>query len=946
MGDSRVESMLRNNYWSTPRAKSPDPRKVADAPHRTTYAYRNDRTIPRRVPYDSGPPKPPPPSVEDENDALAKEAGSVVSSVPSEEPVNRGELDQYPILLPVEEHMYEHNLERRFVLVSKSSDVPGSEKKQGQRRMSTERFAEPDPEPVSYEANTGRKYGLPPDREENTNKAEARLEPEHPRNRPRDLPPIVTEAEGEGRSHNTRRSRSTTTGGRSDDHFSPHTSSASSRIPREHLLSPEVIEHATNGRDRGYYKGGSNLDPQARNRSAHPGDQYNRSPTNGRGYKERESKSTHSFGSAVHKRHTSELPPYARRRSRDRYESSRLDEPSSRSDRKVPSSMYSQSDYDSGSQHSSSARNTQVPPHYNDTFYSSEDEPRPRADHRRRISVMPVVNTGYLTTPVEPRGSGRRKSRGQSPSRSPRPSRISLSDAYSGSSSSRSSTFPKESALARDEDRDGRQFPRASTSRGAFTTARITIPAVTATTTTTGISSTPSQNVFTETHRSSAMPPPPPPRGSFVESRALPPTPSSAASAQPPWSPPRFEPPQNGGSPDTAPGGYRRYSAEVQSGWLPDIPPCPRTRPETGHMDWHTLPHCNTFNICPTCYNANFAATEFAGEFRLMAFRRGDDALACDFGASEFYRIAWLFTRKYLRPTLALLHGLTRIAAEREPCPGGRREASRLWYSIRDPATGRPVEGFAACDACAAAVEMLLPGLTGLFVPADAPAERARGVCSLSQHDHGRFLLYFDALEAAADRSLETRNPPDAQALVGRVRQLAAVPPCPGDRGPLAAGYWYTTPTPTTTTTTTTSSARSNSSSGDDVASIAICSECFLTFAQPLLDGADDPGAIGRFRYAPPPHSEEDGTTITSISTSTPAAAAAGCVLSSERMREFFRRAVARRDPSYLDAKVAERAQKRQEFDARMQAAQRRGLRTPRAEADEERAVREWQRYE
>ncbi|KAK5627168.1 hypothetical protein RRF57_002883 [Xylaria bambusicola] len=312
------------------------------------------------MPYHMESRKPPPPSVEDENDALAKEAGSVVSSVPSEEPPNRGDPDQYPILLPVEEHIYQHNPERRFVLVSNpsdgSSDVSDPEKKTGQQRRSTERSAEPDPEPDFYEANTCRKKVTPSSREENPKRKETRPEGEYRRSRPGDLPPIITDGGSEARLHDARRSKhSNRIDSRGDDYFSPRITSASSRPPRERAVTPEIIEHATNGRDRSYYRGGSSPEAQTRNRSAHPNDQRNHNVANDRKYKGEEPKSAQPRSPMVQKCRTSEVSKYSRRDSRESCGSSRqfAGRPSSRSSRKAPSSTYSQSDRDSSTQRSS-----------------------------------------------------------------------------------------------------------------------------------------------------------------------------------------------------------------------------------------------------------------------------------------------------------------------------------------------------------------------------------------------------------------------------------------------------------------------------------------------------------------------------------------------------------------------------------------------------------------
>ncbi|KAI0967518.1 hypothetical protein F4678DRAFT_465450 [Xylaria arbuscula] len=899
MGDFDVETLLQRGYWPNSRAKSPDPRNISDSPHTSSYSFHANQATPRQMPYHIGSRKPPPPSVEDENDALAKEAGSVVSSVPSEEPPNRGDPDQYPILLPVDEEVYQHNPERRFVLVSnqsdESSDLSGSEKKPDQRRRSTERPAEQpagqDPEPDFYEANTCRKYVSPSSRQHIPSKKETRPEGEHRRSRPGDLPPIITDGGRDGRPHDTRRAKSTARGdGRGDDYFSPRTS-ASSRGTRERVVTPEVIEHATNGRDRPYYRGGSSPDTPSRNRSAHPSDQYNRNLANDRKYKERDAKPANPPSPTVQKRRPSELPQYTRRDSRE----SRL---SSKSDRKAPPSTHSQSDWDSGSQHSSARV-----PHQNDTFYSSEDESLPRADPRHKRLAVPAGKTEYLQTPVESRASSRRKSRGQSPLPSPQLSQTSLSDPYSSSSSSRSSTFPRDSKPSRDPgDRVGQHPPRPSTSRGSLTAARNAVPAVAA------MASASLSNMFVD-HRNSPIAPPP--RASFiVDPRVQPPTPSVSIPAQPTWQPPRFEPPPQSNTDVNAPiSSYRRFSTEVQTGKLPDIPHCPRTREEAGHFDWLTLPRCDNFNICPSCYNANFASTEFVHDFVPMPFRPRDRPLACDFGASEFYRIAWLFTRKYGRPDLGLFHSLTKISAQTQPCTG-HREVSRIWYSIKDPSTKRLIDNFTVCPACAKATEALLPSLRGLFVPLDSPAEPTRGVCAMHHeldHDRGRFLLYFDVLEGAADRAFETKSAPNVQAIATRIRQLAAIPPCPENRT-LFNAHWHTMRA---------------------VPTMAVCPECFMMVVQPLLDGREDLTVAGNFHHNGPGPKEK-----------------ATCTLYSDRMRGVFHRAVKKRDLSYLKAKVDERWEKKRECEARLQALNRRGLNTPFTVDEHERIVREWEKFE
>jgi hypothetical protein len=326
-------------------------------------------------------------------------------------------------------------------------------------------------------------------------------------------------------------------------------------------------------------------------------------------------------------------------------------------------------------------------------------------------------------------------------------------------------------------------------------------------------------------------------------------------------------------------------------------------------MDWLTLPKCDSFNICPSCYSANFASTEFTHQFVVMPFRPSDKPLACDFGTSEYYRIAWLFTRKYGKPDLGLFHSLTKIAALSQPCTG-HREVSRIWYSIKDPRTKRPVDTFTVCHPCAKTVETLLPSLTGLFMPLDSPAEPTRSVCAMHQdrgHDRGRFLMYFDVLEGEADRALETQSAPNVQALADRISELAAIPPC-SEGLVLRNAYWHTMVS---------------------VPDLVVCPECFMMVVRPLFDSRQNDHAVaGDFLHEPTRRPNGD------------------CMLYSDRMRSVFDRAVRRKDIGYLAAKVKERIAKERECTARLSSLQRQGPGTPWAEAEAERIVKEWKRYE
>lgn len=314
-------------------------------------------------------------------------------------------------------------------------------------------------------------------------------------------------------------------------------------------------------------------------------------------------------------------------------------------------------------------------------------------------------------------------------------------------------------------------------------------------------------------------------------------------------------------------------------------------------MDWLTFPRCDNFNVCPSCYSAAFAGTpEFAHSFVPAPFRPLDRPLACDFGRSPWYQVAWLLTRKARMADLSLLRGVAAaLARAPQPCDGFR-ESFRVWYSIPTAST-TTVPGFTVCQACARAVEAVLPNLTGIFVPegAPAPAEPRLGVCSMhhegpsssSRGDGGascgdRFVAYLSAMETAADDAMAAGRAPDVQALADRIAHIAAVPEC--RRGaPVRDARWYI--------------MRS-------MPEFTVCEACFSEVVAPLLveqqqrgderDGG--PSIAGDFHYRPQ---------------RLPLAA---CQLYSGRMRDAFVRAARRRDPGLLESRFHERRAREQEY--------------------------------
>ncbi|ROW15823.1 hypothetical protein VPNG_02455 [Cytospora leucostoma] len=235
-----VENLLTTGTWSTHRAKSPRPSN----PIRANQSFKLDPldpTVPRSIPAfpRRGSGFPPPPSVEDEAESLAKEhAGSVVS-VADEEPKFRGDLDQQPIILAVSEN----NSERRYVILTPSET--GEDSASDGSQVGQEQDL---PQRREYTANT--KIQLDP--EVNSN---APSGPQRRKSRA-ELPKIETHVPSPRprRPSYVQRSSSATCVAQDSqdtrDYFSPHPESA--RPAGDAFLSP-VIKHATKGRDRAYW---------------------------------------------------------------------------------------------------------------------------------------------------------------------------------------------------------------------------------------------------------------------------------------------------------------------------------------------------------------------------------------------------------------------------------------------------------------------------------------------------------------------------------------------------------------------------------------------------------------------------------------------------------------------------------------------------------------------
>ncbi|KAH7188555.1 uncharacterized protein B0J16DRAFT_96493 [Fusarium flagelliforme] len=355
--------------------------------------------------------------------------------------------------------------------------------------------------------------------------------------------------------------------------------------------------------------------------------------------------------------------------------------------------------------------------------------------------------------------------------------------------------------------------------------------------------------------------------GASLEPRpasALPSTNRPPPSAQS-WKPPAFDPIRDGVRLEKPVGSVRRHSEQQEATGVTTFPECRRKHPVAGLVDWLTLPRTD-FNICPDCYGAVFAKTQYRNMFQIM-LRPSSQAISCDFGLGPWYRIAWLLTLKNELPDLRLFHEVANAVAATKglPCPGDR-VTTRNWQSLWNPYTRQPIYDFTVCPQCVKIIYALFPNLTGTFIPVDSRSEPTRGLCAMRfKPKRKRFVMYFDALETTSDQARLEQEEPDVKTLAQDVEKMALVSECQEDK-PIANGHWHVM---------------------QYLQQFTVCGECFDEVVKPSIK---DDNVIARNFYMKPQKLP-----------------LATCQLYSNRMREIFKKACRWNDPKYLEAKVLER---------------------------------------
>lgn len=699
------------------------------------------------------------------------------------------------------------------------------------------------------------------------------------------------------------------------DYFSPHPESA--RPVVDAFLSP-VIQHSTKGRDRAYWNfnsGSEGTSPRASASGLKPNsadrkglDGYAKSPLSATMAAQRRTHSAMDVpresrrNAERNSSHKSELSGRTRRSGPP---SPTLDQRQlpPRSTRRELSPTRSHSQQQPKLNRRKSSYNNRPSMSRDDGHGLSSDEDRDnrrsRTHHDRRKSMVIQGDRPNLLSPG-PGPVSKSKSRPPSPLPSPKSSQAYLPD-YDYQDNPRTSTASFSTARTKSRNETERPVsPMSSGDSSPRTRSRLTVgssgnrPRASSRTPSVRSNASVSKSGNTLTSVPVAIP-----AAMMMDDRkrqTMPPSPAysrqgSLDGIHDPkdyWQPEPFVPDQSHITPrhsasnvDQTPSvvSYRRFSEDVNAGANPGLPDCPMKRPRAGYTNWLTLPRCDNFTICLSCYEQVFYPTEFRDLFVQAPYRYREREVSCDLGTSPWYRIAWLMTRKYRRTDLRLIRGVADVLSkEKVPCYGNTK-VTRMWYSITDPDTRHCIQDFRVCSPCAKAVEMLFPSLIGVFVPKDRQAEPKPGRCSLHfTPNRNRFLTYFDVFEKCHDDAIATKSAPSIQRLADNINFWAEVKECPRDE-PHRNTRWY---------------------SMASVPEMTVCDECFLDVVYPelLADvkahtvAGSERRSVARDFYQKPLLIE--ATTV--------------CQMASPKMRETFRRACRRDDGiEFLDEQVRRR---------------------------------------
>jgi hypothetical protein len=205
------------------------------------------------------------------------------------------------------------------------------------------------------------------------------------------------------------------------------------------------------------------------------------------------------------------------------------------------------------------------------------------------------------------------------------------------------------------------------------------------------------------------------------------------------------------------------------------LPDCPRSYKTGSYDDWYALQGHKSFNICPSCYEGVFAGTPFDVDFKQIWLNDWSMERKCDF-SSPWSRLAWLLTVKQRRKSLELIYEIANVMEYvASPCPGDREAGAEdhvSWYGIPSQRDGPYVANFAICSSDRRMLEALLPSLRGCFtkIPRGYPGTSDKNVCSL-RTSSPRFPKYLDLLVELDAEAQSTGQLPDLSRFIKIVRE-------------------------------------------------------------------------------------------------------------------------------------------------------------------------------
>lgn len=288
------------------------------------------------------------------------------------------------------------------------------------------------------------------------------------------------------------------------------------------------------------------------------------------------------------------------------------------------------------------------------------------------------------------------------------------------------------------------------------------------------------------------------------------------------------------------------------------LPSCPRKDLVAGHSDWYTLVGFPSFAICPTCRDA-VSIPGYAHNFTPRSPKLRAEKTRCDFSV-PWIRMAWLMTLSQKRSDVNLLYAMAEVAAYEPPCPG-KAEAVREWYKIDDPDTGRHVSNFNVCPYCVRNVETLFPVLRGIFRKTRMHHSAQERICDL-RIDSQRFPCYVDLLEETANEAMQFRRAPNILRFVEFAKRMVVNRECPGE-DILRDQAWYTMPS---------------------IPEFTACKECYDLIVYPAIrrNSSIATQFTRKPQFVAPPH------------------VGVSCQLYSPRMKRIFREACERNDLQHL----------------------------------------------